>query len=95
MGNIFDEYDEEEPDIVELDQNTFVINGSISLDAVKDFFAVELPIDDYDTLSGFIIGQLGRIPDEEETPEVEYSGMVFKVEKVEEKRILKVKACKI
>ncbi|HAP32816.1 MAG TPA: HlyC/CorC family transporter [Firmicutes bacterium] len=94
MGNIFDEYDEEEPDIEELDQNTFVINGSLSLDVVKDFFDIELPIDDYDTLSGFIIGQLGRIPDEKDTPEVEYSGMIFKVEKVEEKRILKVKVCR-
>jgi len=94
MGNIFDEYDEDEPDIEELDQNTFVINGSLSLDVVKDFFEVELPIDDYDTLSGFIIGQLGRIPGEKETPAVEYSGMVFKVEQVEEKRIIKVKACR-
>jgi len=95
MGNIFDEYDDEEPDIEELDKNTFVVNGALSLDAVKDFFNAELPVDDYDTLSGFIIGQLGRIPDEKDTPEVEYSGMIFKVEKVEEKRILKVKVCKV
>jgi putative hemolysin len=94
MGNIFDEYDEEEPDIEELDGNTFIIKGSVSLDAIKDYFDIELPTDDYDTLSGFIIGQVGRIPDEKDTLEVEYSGMVFKVEKVEGKRIAKVKVCR-
>ena len=94
MGNIFDEYDDEEPDIEELDRNTFVIKGSVSLGAIKDYFDIELPTDDYDTLSGFIIGQVDRIPDEKETLEVEYSGMVFKVEKVEGKRISKVKVCR-
>ena len=94
MGNIFDEYDDEEPDIEELDRNTFIIKGSVSLGAIKDYFDIELPTDDYDTLSGFIIGQVDRIPDEKETLEVEYSGMVFKVEKVEGKRISKVKVCR-
>jgi putative hemolysin len=94
MGNIFDEYDDEEPDIEELDRNTFIINGSVSLGVIKDYFDIELPTDDYDTLSGFIIGQVGRIPDEKDTLEVEYSGMVFKVEKVEGKRIAKVKVCR-
>jgi len=95
MGNIFDEYDDEEPDIEKLDDNTFVLKGTVGLDAVKDFFdADSLPTDDYDTLSGFIIGELGRIPDEQETPEVEHSGMIFKVEKIEEKRISRVKVFK-
>ncbi len=95
MGNIFDEYDDEEPDIEKVDEDTFIIKGAVGLDAVKEFFDADaLPIEDYDTLSGFIIGQLGRIPEENDTPEVEYSGMIFKVEKVEEKRISKVKVCK-
>jgi len=95
MGNIFDEYDDEEPDIEKLDEDTYSIKGTVGLDIVKEFFDAEaLPTEDYDTLSGFIIGQLGRIPEENDTPELEYSGMIFKVEKVEEKRISKVKVCK-
>jgi len=94
MGNIFDEYDDEEPDIEKLDDNTFIIKGTVELDIVKDFFDADLPTEDYDTLSGFLIGQLGRIPEEKDTPELEYSGIIFKVEKVEEKRIAKVKVCK-
>lgn len=86
VGNIFDEYDEEEKEFEKLDENTFIISGVTSLDRVTEVLDVDLPVDDYDTLSGFIIGQLGRIPEEGETPEVEFEEIVFKVEKVEEKR---------
>jgi len=94
VGNIFDEYDEVEKDFEKLDENTFLINGVASLERVTDVLEVDLPVDDYDTLSGFLIGQLGRIPREEEKPVIEYDGVVFKVEEMAEKRIVKVKACK-
>ncbi|NLW55215.1 MAG: HlyC/CorC family transporter, partial [Firmicutes bacterium] len=94
VGNIFDEYDEEEKEFEKLDENTFMINGVASLERVRDLLELDLPIEDYDTLSGFLIGQLGRIPGEEESPVVEFDGVVFKVEEIMEKRIAKVKACK-
>ena len=94
VGNIFDEHDEEEKDVEKLDENTFVINGTASLDAVEEHLDMELPVEDYDTLSGFIIGQLGRIPAMEDKPEIEFNGLIFKVEEVEEKRIAKVKICR-
>jgi putative hemolysin len=94
VGNIFDEYDVEEKEFEKIDDNTFIINGVASLDRVTEFLKVDLPIDDYDTLSGFLIGQLGRIPEAGETPVVEYDEIIFKVEEIEEKRIAKVKACR-
>jgi putative hemolysin len=94
VGNIFDEYDEEESQIEKLDENTFLINGSLSLDLVRDYLDVELPTEDYETLSGFIVGQLGRIPRKDDHPSLEYNGLVFKVEKVEHRRIAKVKVCR-
>lgn len=94
VGNIFDEYDEEEKEFEKLDENTYLINGVASLERVEDFLKVELPVEDYDTLSGFLIGQLGRIPGEDENPVIEFNGLVFKVEEMVEKRIAKVKACK-
>ncbi len=94
VGNIFDEDDEIEKDFDKLDENTFVINGTTSLDAVRDYFEVELPTEDYDTLSGFVIGQLGRIPDDGDSPSVEFNGLIFKVDKIDEKRVAKVKVCK-
>lgn len=95
VGNIFDEYDEVVKDIDKIDDNTFLITGTAGLDAVAAYFDVELPTGEYDTLSGFIIGQLGRIPLSEERPAVEFAGLLFKVEEVEEKRIARVKVCRV
>ncbi|MDR0999532.1 MAG: hemolysin family protein [Clostridiales bacterium] len=94
MGNIWDEYDEEEKDIVAIDENTFNVSGSAELSEVGQFFDVMLPTDDYITLGGFIISQLGRIPDEDEKPEIEFNGLLFKVKSVEDKRIDEVIICK-
>jgi len=91
VGNIFDEYDEEEKDFDKLDEHTVMINGSVSLDAVEDYLQVKLPTEEYETLSGFLIGHLGRIPLRTEKPTIEYDGLVFQVEKVEEKRVSLVK----
>lgn len=96
VGNIFDEYDEEEKEIEKLDECTYLINGTADLELVKDQLEVELPTEDYDTLSGFVVGQLGRIPTEaDEMPEIEYNGLLFKVQEIEEKRISKIKVCKV
>jgi len=94
VGNILDEYDEEEKEFEKVEENTYLINGKTSLERVKDLLEVDFPTEDYDTLNGFLIGQLGRIPDEKETPVVEFNGIVFKVEKITERRISRVKAIK-
>ena len=94
VGNIFDEYDEEELKYEKLDETTYVFDGSISLDQVSDIIDVELPAEEYETLSGYVIGQLGEIPGEGEKPVVEMDHLVFKVEEVEEKMISRIKVCK-
>lgn len=94
VGNILDEYDEEEKELEKLDDNTYIASGSVGLDVVKDQFDAPLPIEEYDTLSGFVISQLGRIPEHEEKPEIEFSGLVFKVMEISEKKIEKIKICK-
>lgn len=96
MGNIFDEYDGEEvPEIDELDKNTFIINGTTSLEEVSEYLDTPLPVDEYDTIGGFVIGQLGRIPSSDEQPEIEFEGLTFKVKGVYEKRIQKIIVCKV
>lgn len=94
VGNIFDEYDEEEKDFDKLDEHTFMISGAVSLDAVEDYLEVNLPTDEYETLSGFLIGHLGRIPAPGEKPLIEFNGLAFQVEEVEEKRVSLVKVHK-
>ncbi|KNY26027.1 hemolysin family protein [Pseudobacteroides cellulosolvens] len=96
VGDLNDEYDEEEDKEIDvIDEKSFVAKGIVDLDKVADLTGAELPVDEYDTLSGFLIGQLGRIPSEEEKPVIEFGGFVFKMEKVEDKRVLLVKISKI
>lgn len=95
VGEIFDEDDEIVRDIIKSDDNTFYVNGSISLDDVVEYFKVDLPIKEYETLSGFIIGQIGRIPNIGDRDSVEYAGLVFKIEEVDGRMISKVKVCKV
>lgn len=94
VGSLRDEYDDEEKEIDMIDNNTYLVKGIVHLDRIADLTGVELPVNEYDTLNGFLIGQLGRIPSASDKPVIEYEGLVFKVEKVEDKRILLVKICK-
>ncbi|MCL2252802.1 MAG: hemolysin family protein [Treponema sp.] len=96
VGKIHDEYDAvETPDIVPAGENTFKISGTASLEKVQNHFDIPLPIDEYETLSGFLIGQLKYIPAEDEKPEVTFNGLLFKVEKIKDLRIVAVKVTKI
>jgi len=96
VGSIQDEYDTDElPDIVPIDENTFEIQGSAYLEDVQDFFEVELPDDEYETLSGFLMGVLGYIPSEDEKPEVCYEGLRFQVEDIQEKRVVTVRVTRM
>jgi putative hemolysin len=92
VGHIFDEYDDVHHDYEQLDPHTYRIKGDYSLSLVEDLLETNLPTEDYETLSGFLIGQLGRIPEAGEKPIVEFGSVVFKIEAIEEKRIIIVKA---
>ena len=94
VGNIFDEYDDVELDYEKIDNNTFVINGNVSIYDVKKILEVNIPDGDYDTLSGYLIELLGRIPEDDEKPVIETPKVTYKIEEYEDKRIIKVKACK-
>lgn len=94
VGNIFDEYDEytiEDEEYIQLDDRTYSMVGTINLYEVEDILKINLPIDEYDTLSGFVIGQLGYIPSGDAFPEIEYENHTFKVVEMDEKRIMRIK----
>lgn len=94
VGNIFDEYDEpdiDEPEIIELDPYTYLMDGTTNLYDVEDIVGRDLPTQEYDTLSGFVISLLGYIPIGEEKPIVEYNDIVFTVEKTSVRRIMQVR----
>ena len=94
VGNIFDEYDDEKKDFEKIDENTFMIDGSVSIYDLRRILEVDIPDGDYDTLSGYLIELLGRIPQDDEKPVIETEKVTYKIEEYEDKRILWVKACK-
>ena len=94
VGDIYDEYDKEEKEFEKIDENTYVLVGSMPIYDVNKLLNADIPEGDYDTLSGFLQEELGRIPEEEENPIIETDKVTYKIEEYEDKRILKVKACK-
>lgn len=94
VGNIFDEYDDVEVEYKRLDDNTYLIDGSVSLYEMKKILDIELPEGDYETLSGYLIEKLGRLPEENEHPVIEDEHLTYKIEEYEDRRIKWVKVCK-
>lgn len=94
VGNIFDEYDDIEFEYKKLDDNTYLIDGSVSLYELKKILDVEIPEGDYETLSGYLIEKLGRLPEEGEYPIIEDDKLTYKIQEFEDKRIRWVKVCK-
>ena len=94
VGDIYDEYDEIEEEYEKIDDRTYVISGKMPIYDVNKILDAHIPEGDYDTLSGYLQEELGRIPAEEENPVIETKELTFKIEEYEDKRILKVKVCK-
>ena len=95
VGNIQDEYDDEEEEITLISDNLYKIDGMFSLDKIERLFGIKFSEDedyDYDTISGFITGYLGRIPSKDEHPLVTVDNVDFTVLNVEEHRITAVQA---
>ena len=93
VGNIQDEYDEEEEELIRISDDTYTIAGTADPGRILPEFGIELPEDNgFDTMSGFVVELLGRIPEENENPSVEYENMVFTVLVTEDKFITKIKA---
>ena len=93
MGNIDDEYDDDEPKLDRLDENTFMVDGQFYLDDLSEELGFNFESENHETIGGLIIDLIGEIPDENETEDriVEYEGCVFKIEAVKDRRIDKVK----
>lgn len=95
VGNILDEYDEEETMIAEQPDGSFVMNGMASFDEVCKILGLELEEDEYETLNGYLISLIDKIPGDNEQFEVEDQGWCFQVVTVKNKMIQTVKVTKI
>ena len=91
MGNIQDEYDQEDEEISKIDDNTFTVDGTIDIEEIDELIGKALPEGDYETLAGFIMDELQCIPKDGEMNEVIFENVKFTVLKVDDKRIEKIK----
>ena len=92
VGNIRDEYDQEEAiieekEITHLGGNSYLVAGLTQISTINETLGVEIPDDQFETLSGFVIDKLGEIPEENTRPTVEAEGITFTVEASNDKII--------
>lgn len=85
VGEIEDEYDNEESSITKIDDNIFKIKGSLSVSDFNNKFDINLEEGDYDTINGYLLTKLGNIPNKEAIVEDEH--ITFKIKKVQNRRI--------
>jgi CBS domain containing-hemolysin-like protein len=88
VGEIADEYDREEPEMVEVEEGRYRVSGKVSVDDVNEMLDVELPDEEWDTVAGLVLDLFGRIPKEGER--VPFQGLAFTAEEVQGRRIAKV-----
>ena len=86
VGNIFDEYDEEEPDISRKEDG-YIVSGRAELDELAELLDIEFPDEDFQTLNGFMLYELGRLPYENEKIDITYKGYSFKTMGIKNKMI--------
>ena len=91
VGNIQDEYDQEDEEISIINETTFEVEGITDIEEVEEHTGKTFPEGDYDTIGGYIISVLGFLPEDGQMNEVTFENVKFTVLNVEERRIGKVK----
>lgn len=90
VGEIRDEYDEDEKELIQkVDDRSYLIEGSMNLSDINDSIGTSLNSDDYDSIGGIIIGQLDRLPEDNESV-VLADGTTLQVKGIDQNRILHV-----
>jgi putative hemolysin len=95
VGNIQDEYDEEEKLIIAVEENTVIVKGSISLEELEDELNIVIDHEDFDTLNGLLISLLDRIPGDGEKATLDYKGYDFEILETKNKMIEQVRISKL
>lgn len=91
VGNIFDEYDEEDRTIVKQTDGTYIIAGQTYLEDIEDVLDIKFDCEDIDTINGYLIYKIGRIPKNAESIEITYSDYKFTALEVNNRMITRVK----
>ncbi len=87
VGNIQDEHDNEEEMIIQRTEKSFLMNGMSPIEEVEDALGIDLEAGDIETLNGYLISRIDKIPEDNERFEVEAKGYEFKVLSVKNKTV--------
>jgi Hemolysins and related proteins containing CBS domains len=94
VGDMQDEFDDEEELIIKIDDNTYICDASADVEDLFELFELPVPEEytdgDFETIGGLVIERLGIIPEIGEKPSVEFAGVLFTVKETAERRVLKV-----
>ena len=85
VGEIQDEFDEGEAEIEEIGDGVYAIDGRIPITEVNEYFGLDLPHEDFDTIGGYVLGVLGRPPEPGDAVEVD--GVILQVKSVDGPRV--------
>ncbi len=89
VGEIYDEHDIDRPMVVKAAGGDLLVDGGAPIDEVNEQFGLKLPVEDYDTLGGFILGELGHVPKRGDMVQVDGADLV--VERVDDRRVRTVR----
>jgi putative hemolysin len=87
VGNILDEHDEEEQNIIQESEDTYLVKGLTTLEELSEVLDITFDEEEFDTINGYMIAKLDRIPAKGETPQIEACGCTFCVREVDGKII--------
>ena len=86
-GNFGEPSDKVEADIKNSGENEWLISGSAPLEEVAEILKLDLPTDDYETFSGYVIGLTGIIPEDDASFEIDTDRMKIRVTEIRDRRI--------
>ena len=89
VGDIEDEYDEEDDEIQVISSTEFLVEGSTKISDVNEILDIELESEEFDSIGGYIIGYIKHIPEEGE--DIEVDSIRFHIESVDKNRIKKIR----
>ena len=92
VGDILDEHDEEEIDIMKIAAGDgYIVKGSTNLEELEDLFDITFPEEDIDTVNGFMLYEYGRLPEAQDIIQISYQGFLFEALEREDRMIKKVR----
>ena len=96
VGDILDEHDEEENDILKMAAGEgYIVKGSTKLEELEDLFDIHFPEEDIDTVNGFMLYEYGRLPEDQDSIQITYQNFLFEALEWEERMIRKVRIRKV